>query len=149
MLFRSYRVIVVGEGPEGEGAARGALDAVLDRWSREAPPGSSTTAFDPSQDSLIYVDVARRRVAMRAAWSLETVHGLDQDTVQRELIDKLFRPRAREGRLDTALVDLVEGTERFVKERRDREVARREADHRFRTRTLPVGLALQIGRAHV
>lgn len=144
---RDYRVIVVGKGPDGEDGVRDALDRVLERWSREVPPGSSKTAFDPSQDSLIYVDVSGRRVAMRAAWSLETVHGLDQDTVQRELIEKVFLPRARGGRLDEAVVDLVEGTERFVKERTAREVARRDAEHRFRTRTLPAGVALVAGLA--
>ncbi len=138
---RDYRVLVVGEGPEGDRSAREVLDAILARWNREAPAGSSKTAFDPSQDVLIYVDINKKRLAMHAPWSLETGSGLDPDTIERELIGKAFRPRAEDGRIDTGLVELVDATESWVKERRDRELARKEADRVFRTRTLPIAVA--------
>ena len=66
---RDYRVIVVGDGPEGDRSAREVLDAILARWGREVPTGTSKTAFDPSQDVLVYVDVNKQRMAMHAPWS--------------------------------------------------------------------------------
>jgi len=138
---RDYRVLVVGDGPDGDRSAREVLDAILARWNREAPVGSSKTAFDPSQDVLIYVDVNKKRLAMHAPWSLETGSGLDPDTIERELIGKSFRPLAQDGRIDAGLVELVNATERWVKERHDKEEARKEAARVFRTRTLPLAVA--------
>ena len=138
---RDYRVLIVGNGPEGDRSAREVLDAILARWNREAPAGSSKTAFDPSQDVLIYVDVNKKKLAMHAPWSLETGSGLDPDTIQRELIGKAFVPAAQDGRIDAGLVELVNATESWVRQRREREVARREADRVFRTRTLPLAAA--------
>ena len=142
---RDYRVLVVGEGPEGDRSAREVLDAILDRWGREAPTGTASGAFDPSQDVLIYVDVGRKRLAMHAPWSLETGAGLDPATIERELIDKAFRPRAQDGRLDAGLVDLIGATEKWVREREDRKRARAEADRVFRTRTLPLAAGTLAG----
>lgn len=142
---RDYRVLVVGAGPEGDRSAREVLDAILDRWGREAPTGTAAGAFDPSQDVLIYVDVKRKRLAMHAPWSLETGAGLDPATIERELIDKVFRPRAQDGRLDAGLVDLVAATEKWVKDREDRKRARAEADRVFRTRTLPLAAGTVAG----
>lgn len=142
---RDYRVIVVGDGPDGDRSAREVLDAILDRWGREVPTGTSKTAFDPSQDVLVYVDVNKHRLAMHAPWSLETGSGLDPRTIEEELIAKAFRPRAQDGRIDAGLVALVDATESWVKDRRDREVARREAQRVFRTRTLPLAAASLAG----
>ena len=142
---RDYRVIVVGEGPDGDRSAREVLDAILARWGREVPTGTSKTAFDPSQDVLVYLDVNKRRLAMHAPWSLETGSGLDPRTIEEELIGKAFRPQAQDGRIDAGLVALVDATEAWVKERRDREVARREAERVFRTRTLPLAAASLAG----
>ena len=142
---RDYRVLIVGEGPEGDRSAHEVLDAILARWAREAPVGTSNTAFDGSQDVLVYVDVGRRRLAMRAPWSLETGSGLDRDTIERELIAKAFRPQAQDGRIDAGLVALVDATETWVKERRDKEMARVEAERVFRTRTLPIAVASLAG----
>ena len=142
---RDYRVLVVGEGPDGDRSAREVLDAILARWGQEVPAGTSRTAFDPSQDVLIYVDVNEHRMAMHAPWSLETGSGLDPRTIEEELIAKAFRPQAQDGRIDAGLVALVNATESWVKERRDREVARREADRVFRTRTLPLAAASLAG----
>jgi len=138
---RDYRVLVVGDGPAGDRSAREVLDAILARWNREAPVGSSKTAFDPSQDVLIYVDVNKQRLAMHAPWSLETGSGLDPDTIERELIGKSFSPLAQDGRVDAGLVELVNATERWVKERHDKEQAKKEAARVFRTRTLPLAIA--------
>jgi hypothetical protein len=142
---RDYRVIVVGDGPEGDRSAREVLDAILARWGREVPTGTSKTAFDPSQDVLVYVDVNKQRMAMHAPWSLETGSGLDPRTIETEIIGKAFQPLAQDGRVDAGLVALVNATESWVKERRDREVARREADRVFRTRTLPLAVASLAG----
>ena len=142
---RDYRVIVVGDGPEGDRSAREVLDAILARWGREVPTGTSKTAFDPSQDVLVYVDVNKQRLAMHAPWSLETGSGLDPRTIETEIIGKAFQPLAQDGRVDAGLVALVNATESWVKERRDREVARREAIRVFRTRTLPLAVASLAG----
>ena len=142
---RDYRVIIVGKGPEGDHSARVVLDAILERWGRGAAAAPAAGTFDPSQDVLVYVDVERKRLAMHAPWSLETGSGLDPQTIERELIGKVFRPRAQDGRLDAGLVDLVNATERWVKERREGELAREEARRVFRTRTLPLAAAAVAG----
>ena len=112
---RDYRVIVVGDGPEGDRSAREVLDAILARWGREVPTGTSKTAFDPSQDVLVYVDVNKQRLAMHAPWSLETGSGLDPRTIETEIIGKAFQPLAQDGRVDAGLVALVKATESWEK----------------------------------
>ncbi|RLS34056.1 MAG: TPM domain-containing protein [Planctomycetota bacterium] len=144
---RDYRVIIVGDvGAEGR-SARQVLDGILERWGREAAAGSSTTAFDPAQDVLIVVDVNGHRLAMHAPLSLETQSGLDPETIQRELIEKVFRPQAQDGRIDRGLVGLVKSTEAWVKERIDLKVARQQRDRVFRTQTLPLATAGLAGLA--
>ncbi|MFM7074655.1 MAG: hypothetical protein ACKO3G_01125 [Planctomycetaceae bacterium] len=140
-----YRVLVVGAGPEGDRSARVVLDGILERWGRAAPAGSAAGAFDASKDVLIYVDVGARRLAMHVPSSLESGSGLDPATIERELIAKVFAPRAAEGRVDRGLVDLVEATEGWVRDRREQERRRREAERVFRTRTLPAVAAAIVG----
>jgi len=141
---RDYRVIVVGNAGEDEDAAKRALDAIVDRWRETADRGDATP-FDPTSDVTILLDVGGRALAYRAPWSLEVSSGLDRETAERELVKKIFLPRAREGRYDEGLADLVAATEAWVKDRRDREVARAEAARIFRTRTLPIGAAALAG----
>ena len=132
---RDYRVIVIGDAREGQ-SARGLLEALVDRWRRE---GSDQPAgYDPAGDVTVVLDVKGRTIAMRAPWALEVSSGLDPQTIEAELIQKAFVPRAKDGLYDDGLAALVEATEGWVKSRQDRERARVEAARVFRTRTLPL-----------
>ena len=132
---RDYRVIVIGDAREGQ-SARGLLEALVDRWQRE---GSDQPAgYDPAGDVTVVLDVKGRTIAMRAPWALEVSSGLDPQTIEAELIQKAFVPRAKDGLYDDGLAALVEATEGWVKSRQDRERARVEAARVFRTRTLPL-----------
>ncbi|MFM8706227.1 MAG: hypothetical protein ACKOHG_20670, partial [Planctomycetia bacterium] len=91
------------------------------------------------------LDIADRQIAMRAPWKLEAADGLDPRTIKEELIDKVFVPRAKDGQYDEGLADLVDATERWVKDKADRKRAKAEAARVFRTRTLPLGLASLLG----
>ena len=134
---RDYRVVVIGDTPEGQ-SARGLLETLVDRWRREAT--DEAAGYDPAGDVTIVLDTKGHSIAMRAPWALEVSSGLDPQTIQTELIEKTFVPRAKDGLYDDALAALVENTERWVKTRQDRERARLEAARVFRTRTLPLSL---------
>ena len=142
---RDYRVIIVGDGAPTDREAGQILDELLERWSREEaaePAAGERNGFDPSQDVAIFVNMKRHRIAMHAPWSLQVANGLDAQTIHSELIDKLFVPRAKDGQFDEGLAALVSGTERWVKERHDRQVAKAEATRVFWSRTVPRGLVL-------
>ncbi|MFM8435401.1 MAG: hypothetical protein ACKOBP_08705, partial [Planctomycetia bacterium] len=134
---RDYRVVVIGNAPEGQ-TARSLLETLVDRWRREAP--AEAAGYDPAGDVTIVLDTKGRSIAMRAPWALEVSSGLDPETIEAELIEKAFVPRAKDGLYDDALTALVEGTETWVKNRQDRERAQAEAARVFRTRTLPLSL---------
>ena len=148
---RDYRVIVVGNGSGGKGggkepgAATQILDGVIDRWRQESA-GNKTldgkvAGFDPARDVTIVLDVKDRQLAMRAPWSLEVSSGLNPETIEQELIRKVFVPRAKDEQYDEGLADLVSATEAWVKNKLDRKLAQTQAARVFRTRTLPIGLA--------
>ncbi|MEI6241362.1 MAG: hypothetical protein WCR51_13320 [Planctomycetia bacterium] len=134
---RDYRVVVIGDAREGQ-SARGLLETLVDRWRQEG--GDQPAGYDPAGDVTIVLDVKGRTIAMRAPWALEVSSGLDPQTIEAELIEKAFVPRAKDGLYDDGLAALVEETEGWVKTRQDRERARIEAARVFRTRTLPLTL---------
>lgn len=134
---RDYRVVVIGNAPEGQ-TARSLLETLVDRWRQEA--GEESAGYDPAGDVTIVLDTKGRSIAMRAPWALEVSSGLDPETIEAELIEKVFVPRAKDGLYDDALTALVDGTETWVKDRQDRERARAEAARVFRTRTLPLSV---------
>jgi hypothetical protein len=146
---RDYRVIVVGNAGGERDAATRLLESLIERWRQESAEGSDRggrpPAFDPSRDVTIVLDIADRQIAMRAPWKLEAADGLDPRTIKEELIDKVFVPRAKDGQYDEGLADLVDATERWVKDKADRRRAKAEAARVFRTRTLPLGLASLVG----
>jgi len=131
---RDYRVIVIGDARDGQ-SARSLLETLVDRWRQEE--GDPSAGYDPAGDVTIVLDTKGRTIAMRAPWALEVSSGLDPQTIEAELIAKAFVPRAKDGLYDDGLAALVEATERLVKDRKDRDVARLEAARVFRTRTLP------------
>ncbi len=133
---RDYRVFVLGTAGTDPDAAERALDTILDRWR-----ASEAAGFDPSNDITILLDVGGRSIAYRAPWGLEVVAGLDKDTIKKQLIERVFVPKAKDGLYDEGLADLVTATEGWVKHRKDRDIARAEAARVFRTRTLPIGAA--------
>ena len=136
---RDYRVIVVGSAGDGS-EAHSVLDAVLDRW-RDRPGSGGTADFDPATDIAILLDVEGRSVAMKVPYGVEVTSGLDTGTVERELISRVFVPRAKDGLYAEGLVDLVTATERLIAARAADAKRRVEAARVFRTRTLPLGIA--------
>ena len=143
---RDYRVIVVGDAGGDRDASSRLLESLIERWRQEsAERGGRSPAFDPAGDVTIVLDIKDRQIAMRAPWALEVSSGLDPRTIKEELIDKVFVPRAKDGQYDEGLADLVGATERWVKDKADRKLAKAEAARVFRTRTLPLGLAALAG----
>lgn len=136
---RDYRVVVV-DTAKAAGDARGLLDTIVAEWRREEASG-----FDPAADVTIVLAVGDRRLAMDMPWALEVGSSLDRETLERELIQKVFVPRAKDGLYDQGLADLVDATETWVATRADEQRARAEAARVFRTRTLPLGLAAMAG----
>jgi len=135
---RRYRAIIVDSA--GPGAdARGLLDRILDEWSltvRDDVPG-----FRPEDDVTILLAVDDRLLAMDVPSGLEIGSGLDKQTIDEQLIRKVFVPKAKDGLYDEGLADLVAGTENWIDAVRQDELARIEARRMFRTRTLPLSLA--------
>jgi uncharacterized membrane protein YgcG len=136
---RDYRVVVV-DTAGAAGDARGLLDRIVKAWRADEGSG-----FDPAADAVLVLAVGDRRLAMDVPWALEVGSGLDQGTLERELIQKAFVPRAKDGLYDQGLADLIDATETWVATRADEKQAREEAARTFRTRTLPLGLASMAG----
>jgi hypothetical protein len=135
---RRYRVIVVDSA--GAGAdSRGLLDRILDEWSAAAEARS--TGYRPEDDVTILLAVGDRTIAVDVPAGLEIGSGLDRRTIDEQLIHKAFVPKAKDGLYDQGLADLVAGTESWIDNVRQEEVARIEARRVFRTRTLPWSLA--------
>ena len=143
---RDYRVIVVSGGGGEENAATEILNTLVDRWNQEsatqAQVDGQPLTFDPAGDVTIVLDVKDRQIAMRAPWGLEVSSGLSPETIQNELIEKIFVPRAKNDQYDLGLADLVDAIEIWVKTKQDRTQARAEASRVFRTVTLPISLAV-------
>ena len=131
---RDYRVVVL---KNGTGAAT-LLRRLVDRWRVEAGEGGG---FNPAGDVTIVLDTGDRSLAMDVPWAVEATAGLDQATLERELIAKAFVPRAKDGLYADGLADLVRGTEKWIKDQQTATARRAEADRIFRTRTLPLGAA--------
>lgn len=132
---RDYRVVVIGDAGDGQ-SARKLLEALVDRWRQEG--ADQPTGYDPAGDVTIVLDMKGRTIAMRAPWALEVSSGLDPQTIETELIEKAFVPRAKDGLYDDGLAALVAATEAWVKNRQDRDRERIQAVRVFRTRTLPL-----------
>lgn len=146
---RDYRVIVVGDAGGGRDASTKLLESLVERWQQESAEGrrleGRSGAFDPSRDVTIVLDIKDRQIAMKAPWGLEVSSGLDPQTIREELINRVFVPRAKDGQYDEGLADLVQGTERWVKDQAEAKRAKAEGARVFRTRTLPLGLAALAG----
>jgi hypothetical protein len=137
---REYRVVVV-DSAGSAGDARALVDRVTARWRDEGAGGG----FDPAEDVTIVLDAGARQLAVLVPWGVEIGSGLDPDTLERELITKVFVPRAKDGLYDEGLAALVDATEGWIRTRADEKQARAEAARVFRTRTLPLGLAAMAG----
>ena len=144
---RDYRVIVVGNAGGERNASTRLLESLIERWQEEEARGTTGQpgGFDSARDLTIVLDIKDRQIAMKAPWGLEVSSGLDPQTIKNELIDKVFVPRAKDTQYDEGLADLVGATELWVKTKAERKQARAEAARRFRTQTLPLGLAMLAG----
>ena len=140
---REYRVVVVGDAQGGSGAARRLLEQLIDRWRQlgRGKPGS----FDPSRDVIIVLDIQDRQIVMKVPVGLEESLGLDPEAIKGELIDRVFVPRAADGKYDEGLAGLVVATEKWVKNREDDKRRRAAAREQFRTRTVPLAIAALTG----
>ena len=118
---RDYRVVVV-DTAGAAGDARGLLDRIVKAWRADEESG-----FDPAADAVVVLAVGDRRLAMDVPWALEVGSGLDQATLEEELIRKAFVPRAKDGLYDQGLADLIDATETWVATRADEKKAREEA----------------------
>lgn len=143
---RDYRVVVV-KTAAAVGDARALLDRLVDEWRKKAADGSG--GFDSAADVSIVLAIDDRQLAMDAPSGLEVASGLDRPTIEGELIRKIFVPRAKDGLYDQGLAELIDATESWVATRADEQIARAEAARRFRTQTLPLGLATLGGAAVV
>jgi hypothetical protein len=148
---RQYRVIVLADG--GGRAPSELLESILERWWREAAEGTAAglgAGYDPTRDVTILVDQAGRGIAMKVPAELENAAGLDERTIEAELIGKVFGAKARDGAVAEGLEDLIAATEYQVRSREERRQAKARAEVVFRTRTLPlmlIGSAAALGLA--
>ncbi len=131
---RDYRVVVV---KNATGAAT-LLRRLVASWRDEGGKGGG---FNPAADVTIVLDTGDRSLAMDVPWAVEATTGLDQATLEKELIAKTFVPRAKDGMYGEGLSELVTGTEKWIKDRQSANARRAEAAQIFRTRTLPLGAA--------
>jgi hypothetical protein len=138
---RDYRVVVV-ESTGREGGAATLLPKLVDRWWEARTEGSG---FDPAGDVTIVLDVGDRSIAMDVPPSLLAEAGLDLDDLEREVITKVFVPRAKDMQYAAGLSELVKATQGAIEERIAARAARRKAAEVFRTRTLPLSLACLVG----
>ena len=135
---RDYRVVVVDSAAES-GSAAALLEEVVRRWREGSRDGAG--GFNPAADVTIVVDTGARKIAMDVPWSLEASAGLDPQTLESEIIAKSFVPQAKDGMYDEALAGLVAGTEGWIQDRLEDRRKKAAAAEKFRTQTLPLGIA--------
>lgn len=139
---RDYRVVVVDDA-SSSGGARALLEQIIAAWSASA--SGTAPGFDPSADVTVLVDLGNREITVDVPSSLEVNSGLDIATAKEELIDGVFMPKARDGRYDEGLAELIDAAEAWVVKVRNDAVARDRASRIFRTRTLPLAAAGVLG----
>jgi hypothetical protein len=135
---RDYRVVVV---KDGAGAAA-LLRRLVERWRQD---GGEEGGFNPAADVTIVLDTDNRSLAMDVPWAVEATAGLDQATLEKELISNVFVPRAKDGLYAEGLAELITKTEQWVADRKSATAKRAESARIFRTRTLPFGAAALAG----
>lgn len=145
---RGYRVFVVDRAGWGDNSARDTLDSLIERANRRLAEGEQV-GFDPARDVAILLETEGRKIAMRVPYELEKSLGLDTATVDRELLESAFLPRARDGQYARGLADLVAGTERWISEAEAAQVRRAENRRILMTRTLPLAAAGLVALAGV
>jgi len=133
---RTYRAVVVKSSGTSGGAAT-LLPRIVDQWWQ----ARDKARFDPAGDVTIVLDIGDRSVAMDVPPTILAEAGLDLRSLEREVINKAFLPRAKDMLYAEGLADLVTATERTMAERIAARERRAEAAEVFRTRTLPIGLA--------
>lgn len=136
---RRYRVVVLGELDDATDA-RTALDRLLDGW-RDRPSTTGGVGFNPASDVAILLDLDGRTLAIKMPHAVGIASGLDTAAVERDLIARVFVPRAKDGLYAEGLAALVDATEQVIERRAAAARRRAESARVFRTRTLPLGIA--------
>ena len=103
---RDYYAVLVGS-TEPEATAY-YLDRLVDAWAA-GPPG-----FDAEEGVVTLVAVEDRQVSMLAGTRLRRNHGLTATTIDQDLVQPFFSPRARAGDLSGAVQALAEATEQWL-----------------------------------
>lgn len=133
---RTYRVVVVkASGVDGGAAAL--LPRIVDHWWE----ARDLKQFDPASDITIVLDIGDRSVAMDVPPTLLSKAGLDLRTLEREVIDQVFVPRAKDMRYADGLAEMVSATDRAISKGIADRAQAVEAARIFRTRTLPTAAA--------
>lgn len=133
---RAYRVVVV-KASGIDGGAASLLPRIVDRWWE----ARDTNQFDPAADITIVLDIGDRSVAMDVPPSVLSKAGLDLRTLEREVIDNVFVPRAKDMRYAEGLAEMVTATDRALTTGIADRARAAEAAGIFRTRTLPTAAA--------
>ena len=128
-----YRVVVV-KSSGGDGSAGVLLPQLVNQWWEARGEGGG---YNPSTDVTILLDIGDRSIAMDVPPSQLAAAGLDRAGLEKEVIGKVFVPRARDMDYATGLAELVRATRQTITDRTAAKAKRAEAIKIFTTRTLP------------
>ena len=118
---QTYYVVVVKSTGSGDSATRVYTDDLIERWRSQA--SRRGLSIDPERSVITVVALEQKRVVVRAGETLRNRFGLDVATVERELIDRVFIPLAKQDRYPEAISALLDSTNNWIAARDSKTAA--------------------------
>lgn len=121
---QSYYVVIVASTGTGQGATRSFTDRLYETWSRTAR--EKNLPFDPARSVIIVVATGSRQISVHPGSELQSELGLEGETIDRELVRRVFIPKARAGDYPGAISSLLQATEDWIGRRDPNSRQRRQ-----------------------
>jgi len=109
---QTYYVVVVKSTGPGGSATKDYADELFATWRSEA--SRRGLSFDPERSVITVVALQRHQVAVRPGAKLRTELGLHAATVERELINDVFIPLAKQDKYPEAIAALLNATNNWI-----------------------------------
>jgi len=118
---QTYYVVVVESTGPGGSATKDYADELFETWRSQA--SRRGLSFDPERSVITVVALHRHQVAVHPGATLRTQFGLHAATVERDLINDVFIPLAKQDKYPEAISALLDATNNWIAARDSRTAA--------------------------